>query len=240
MPQGPRRGPWWGTGAGPQGRGGLMSPPRSAAELLARFAVHGRYYEAVLDGHPCALRSHLEIVERGLDPQARRADPADLVAVMMNPGASRPLADLDADGWAPALPDRTQYQLMRLALHAQHAGWPIRHVRVINLSDLRTPKSADLLALLATLADDRHSIFSPRRGDELARALGPVHVPVLRAWGMAKALQPLARAAVMATSTRRVLGLTDDRLCYRHPLPQRADLQQAWLEAMGRQVEQRA
>jgi hypothetical protein len=215
-----------------------VTAPRGAAELLARFAVHGRYYEAVLGGRPCALRSHLEIVEQGLDPQARRDGPADLVAVMMNPGASRPLAELDADGWAPALPDRTQYQLMKLALHAQQAGWALRHIRVINLSDLRTPKSADLFALLATLADDGHSIFSPRRADELARALGSAPVPVLRAWGMAKALQPLARAAVLATGTRRVLGLTDDGLCYRHPLPQRADLQQAWLEAMGRQVEQ--
>ena len=217
-----------------------MSSPRSAADLLARFAVHGRYYETALDGRPCALRSHLEIVEHGLDPQARRDGAADLVAVMMNPGASRPLAELDADGWAPALPDRTQYQLMKLALHAQQAGWPIRHVRVINLSDLRTPKSADLFSMLATLADDRHSIFSPRRTDELARALGPTQVPVLRAWGMAKALQPLARAAMLATSSRRVLGLTDDGLGYRHPLPQRADLQQTWLEAMGRQVEPRA
>ena len=217
-----------------------MSSPRSAADLLARFAVHGRYYETALDGRPCALRSHLEIVEHGLDPQARRDGAADLVAVMMNPGASRPLAELDADGWAPALPDRTQYQLMKLALHAQQAGWPIRHVRVINLSDLRTPKSADLFSMLATLADDRHSIFSPRRTDELARALGTAQVPVLRAWGMAKALQPLARAAMLATSSRRVLGLTDDGLGYRHPLPQRADLQQTWLDAMGRQVEPRA
>lgn len=214
-----------------------MSRPRSAAELLQRFAVHGRYYDAVLDGRALALRSHLEIVEHGLDPVKRRCAPADLVAVMMNPGASRPLAGLDAEGWAPALPDRTQYQLMKLALHAQQSGWPIRHIRVINLSDLRTPKSADLFALLSTLTDDCHSIFSARRADELARALGPAHVPVLRAWGLAKALQPLARRAILATSTRRVLGLTDDGICYRHPLPQRADLQQAWLDAMDRQVE---
>ena len=214
-----------------------MSRPRSAAELLQRFAVHGRYYDAVLDGRPLALRSRLEIVGHGLDPVARRDAPADLVAVMMNPGGSRPLAELDAEGWAPALPDRTQYQLMKLALHAQQAGWPLRHIRVINLSDLRTPKSADLFVLLETLADDRHSIFSPHRADELARALGPAQVPVLRAWGMAKLLAPWAARAVQATSTRRVLGLTDDGLCYRHPLPQRADLQQAWLEAMARQVE---
>ncbi|WP_119293363.1 hypothetical protein [Azohydromonas sediminis] len=208
----------------------------AAAGLLARFDVHGRYYDAVLDGRRFALRSHLEIVERGLDPVAARARPADLVAVMMNPGASRPLADLDADGWAPALPDRTQYQLMRLALRAQAQGWALRHIRVINLSDLRTPKSAELFAALATLADDRHSIFSPARAGELARALGPARVPVLRAWGLARELAPLASKAIAATSSRRVLGLTDREPFYRHPLPQRADLQRAWLDAMTRQL----
>lgn len=208
----------------------------AAAELLARFDVHGRYYDAELDGRCFALRSHLEIVERGLDPAAARARPADLVAVMMNPGGSRPLADLDADGWAPALPDRTQYQLMRLALRAQAQGWALRHIRVINLSDLRTPKSAELFAALATLADDRHSIFSPVRAEELARALGPAQVPVLRAWGLARELAPLASKAIAATSSRRVLGLTDREPFYRHPLPQRTDLQLAWLDAMTRQL----
>jgi hypothetical protein len=208
----------------------------AAAGLLARFAVHGRYYDAELDGRRFALRSHLEIVERGLDPVAARARPADLVAVMMNPGGSRPLAEPDADGWAPALPDRTQYQLMRLALRAQAQGWSLRHIRVINLSDLRTPKSAELFATLAVLADDRHSIFSPARTDELARALGPSRVPVLRAWGMARDLAPLASRAMAATASHKVLGLTDKAPFYRHPLPQRADLQQAWLDAMARQL----
>jgi hypothetical protein len=210
---------------------------RTAAELLERFAVFGRYYEATLDERAYALRSHLEVIERGPDCATRIEGAADLVAVMMNPGASRPLADLDANGWAPAVPDRTQYQLMRLALHAQQTGRPIRHIRVINLSDLRTPKSAALFETLAVLKDDRHSMFSERRRAELAAALGPSHVPVLRGWGMAKALAPLAREAVLATSTRRVLGLTDDGTFYRHPLPQRADLQAAWLAAMSRQVE---
>ncbi|WP_119355312.1 hypothetical protein [Azohydromonas sediminis] len=208
----------------------------AAAELLARFAVHGRYYDAEFDGRRFALRSHLEIVERGLDPVAARARPADLVAVMMNPGSSRPLADLDAEGWAPALPDRTQYQLMRLALRAQAQGWALRHIRVINLSDLRTPKSAELFAALAVLADDRHSIFSPARAEELARALGPAQVPVLRAWGLGRELAPLASKAIAATSSRRVLGLTDREPFYRHPLPQRTDLQLAWLDAMTRQL----
>ena len=116
----------------------------SADALRERFAVHGRFYEATLEGRSFALRSHLELFESHLGWREAVAAEADLVAVMMNPGASRPLAEPDADGWAPAVPDRTQYQLMKLALHAQQRGWALRHIRVLNLSDLRTPKSAAL------------------------------------------------------------------------------------------------
>lgn len=209
----------------------------SAAALLERFAVYGRYYSATFEHQTFELRSHLEIFERDKAwPGVARAN-ADLVAVMMNPGGSRPLQAIDAQGWAPAVPDRTQYQLMKLALHAQSRGVAIRHIRVINLSDLRTPKSAELFSTLKTLQDDRHSLFSPTRRPELQRALGAKTVPVLRAWGLSAALKELANSAVSLTANRKVLGLTDNRLQYRHPLPQRADLQKTWLEALGHQIE---
>lgn len=209
----------------------------SADALRERFAVHGRFYEAVLDGCRFELRSHLEIFERALAwPDVKQAR-ADLVAVMMNPGGSRPLRDVDCDGWAPALPDRTQYQLMKLALLAQEGGRPIRHIRVINLSDLRTPKSAELFATLASLSDDRHSVFSARRTTELRQALGGERRSLLlRAWGLSRQLSPLAAKAIAATRQGAVLGLTDNELTYRHPLPQRADFQQRWLADMARQI----
>lgn len=209
----------------------------TAVALLQRFSVYGRFYGAILNGQPFELRSHLEIFEPSTTwSVAERAD-ADLVAIMMNPGASRPTAPPDARGWAPAVPDRTQYQLMKLALHAQSIGIPLRHIRVINLSDLRTPKSAELFEVMNTLADDQHSLFCPRRRVELERALGSPTVPVLRAWGLAVPLKPLAQSGVALTSSRRVLGLTDNGLQYRHPLPQRADLQQAWLSQVCSQID---
>ena len=208
----------------------------TAEALRARFAVHGRFYEADLGGQRWALRSHLEIFDPALAwPEVVEAE-ADLVAVMMNPGASRPLAQPDARGWAPAVPDRTQYQLMKLALGASLRGWPIRHIRVINLSDLRTPKSTVLFDALNGLADDRHSIFSPSRAAELRQALGSGRAPVLRAWGMAKQLGPLVNLALPTLEAGLQLGLTDDGLRYRHPLPQRADLQARWLLDVGFQV----
>lgn len=209
----------------------------SAEALRKRFAVYGRFYDANFAGHRLGLRSHLEIFEHSAIWPQTAGTRADLVAVMMNPGGSRPLDEPDRDGWAPTLPDRTQYQLMKLALLAQAAGHPIRHIRVINLSDLRTPKSAELFATLAMLADDRHSIFSAYRDRELQQALGWERPsPLLRAWGLARQLEPLAARAVAGTGHCRVLGLTDNGLTYRHPLPQRADFQQRWLADMARQI----
>ena len=209
----------------------------TAAALLQRFSVYGRFYRETFDARPFELRSHLEIFEPSAAWPAVANGDADLVAVMMNPGASRPIAPPDSRGWAPAVPDRTQYQLMKLALYAQFKGLPVRHIRVINLSDLRTPKSAELFAIMATLADDRHSLFSEGRRDELERALGSPNVPVLRAWGLAAPLKELAHSCVSMTASRKVLGLTDNGLQYRHPLPQRADLQQAWLTQLRSQID---
>jgi hypothetical protein len=153
---------------------------------------------------------------------------------MMNPGGSRPLAAPDARGWCAAMPDRTQHQLMRLADRVTVHGLRWDHLRVVNLSDLRTPKSAELMAWLDRLSTDRHSLFSRSRAAERDEALGPVTVPVLAAWGLSVRLEPWARRALEVLQGRVVLGLTDDGVRFRHPLPQRFDLQQAWLEAMER------
>jgi hypothetical protein len=202
----------------------------SVADWRDQFAVWGRYLDVQLDGRRWALRSHLEIFEHGLDVVGEHSARPDLVAVMMNPGGSRPLAEPDAAGWSPAQPDRTQHQLMRLARTVAGKGAPIRHIRVINLSDLRATRSADLFAWLDQLRDGRHSLFDPRRADELAAALGPAETPVLRAWGLSKALAPLAARALDATGGHPILGIPGPGMGYRHPLPQRADLQRQWLQ----------
>ena len=209
----------------------------SVAALLQRFSIYGRYYSLYHGARQFEMRSHLEIFEVGRSWRQIVSADADLIAIMMNPGGSRPLAPPEADGWAPAVPDRTQYQLMKLALHAQARGMRLSHIRVINLSDLRTPKSAELFTALRQFQDHRHSVFGGSRQAELARALGAKHIPVLRAWGLAPALKPLAAKAVECTASRVVLGLTDNSLAYRHPLPQRADFQQAWLTSLSLQVD---
>ena len=202
--------------------------------LLSRFFVRGRFYERKEAGVVWRLRDRLEIYEHGLDWSDVRDGEADLVAVMMNPGGSRPMDGAlfnEADGWCDALPDRTQYQLMRLALGAQN----IRHIRVINLSDLRTPKSAELFAALPRLGG-WHSIFDASRRDDLARALGASTTPVLRAWGMAAQLRPLIEKALPLLQEHPTLGITEDGFAYRHPLPQHYALQQRWLSQVTGQI----
>ncbi len=207
----------------------------AAFDWRSRWQVWGCYQDLLLDGRRWPARSRLELFGQGLSAEEAISGPPDLVAVMMNPGGSRPLAAPDARGWSLAQPDRTQLQLMKLAESVGQAtpgAPPIRHLRVLNLSDLRTPQSAELFGWLRGLTDGRHSVFDPSRRTECERLLGPPGTPVLRAWGLGPALQALAEPAIAATRGHPVLGLSDDGLRYRHPLPQHAERQREWLAAV--------
>ena len=209
-----------------------------ASELLTQFQVWGRFYEATIAAAPERLRSHLELFPVDWSPAQAINAPADLVVVMMNPGSSQPLPSMDNHlGFVPTRPDNTQYQILRLMLRAQAKGKTWRHARVLNLSDLRTPKSAELFVKLGQYAaDPRHSIFFPERQAELIHALGPTATPVLRAWGLNPTLQPWAEQALRALRERPVLGISEGSTAFRHPLPQRADLQKIWLDQVSAQV----
>jgi hypothetical protein len=134
----------------------------------------------------------------------------------------------------PTRPDITQYQIMRL-MH--YRLW--RHVRVLNLSDLRDPKSGKFVeryaALEAEEQSDIHCVFSKGRSDELACRLGPKdRVPVICAWGVSPDLDPLIRRCIKRLAGRRVVGLlkqnTSDK--YFHPLPTLQRAKEAWVSDM--------
>lgn len=209
-----------------------------ASELLTRFQVWGRFYEATIAGVPERLRSHLELFPVDWTPARAIDAPADLVVVMMNPGSSVPLPSMESHrDFVPTRPDNTQYQILRLLLRAQAKGQAWQHARVLNLSDLRTPKSAELFTKLTQYAaDNQHSVFSPGRQAELAVALGPANTPVLRAWGLNPALSPWAEKALSVLDKHPGLGVAQGERAYRHPLPQRADFQKAWLDQVTSQI----
>jgi hypothetical protein len=216
-----------------------------AAELLSGFAVYGHYYQARIAPGLHApvedLRDRLEIAPRDWALADIDAGEADLLVIMMNPGGSKPLQAL-WDGPATgalvaAQPDRTQYQIMRLMLAAQGLGLPWRHARVLNLSDLRTPKSAEMVAKLNHYGPhDSHSLFGVARRDACARWFATSATPVLCAWGLNPAFSALAARALAAAAGHPLLGLTSDGLLYRHPLPQTQTLQHQWLRAMVDQI----
>ena len=209
--------------------------------LLTRFAVYGRFYAKPVAGVDELLRDRLEIAPVGTPLADVLGKEPDLLVVMMNPGASRPLSALwDSElgeGFATAQPDRTQYQIMRLMLAARAMGLPWGHARILNLSDLRTPKSAIFVEKLQQYDSDRsHSLFSQERAAECMALFAQKTTPVLCGWGLNPRLGELAQAALRMAHGHPLLGLSSDALLYRHPLPQRHDLQLQWLADVSAQL----
>lgn len=222
-----------------------------AEELKSMFDVFGHFYSVqVAPKKSVECRSVLEIVESARTPKKTAAlsnRKPDAVFIMMNPGSSRPLADVDnrihaksihelSISLVPTKPDTTQYQVMRIMHFCE---W--RHVRVLNLSDLRCSKSGLFFKLFKGLDDeysfDAHSVFSDRRTDELALKLIS-GIPVIRAWGVSPNLDPLIdRCMAKLTKAKAVRGLLKEGTMnkFLHPLP---SLQSQKVEWINRMVEQ--
>jgi len=224
-----------------------------AQELKETYDVLGHFYSVhVTSKVVVECRSVLELVAKTHTPaNVSRVSSLrpDAVFIMMNPGSSQPLVDVNngiqaanihklAVSLVPTKPDTTQYQVMRV-MH--YCGW--RHVRVLNLSDLRCSKSVEFVKqfrrLEADASYDAHSLFSSRRHQELtAKLTGHRDVPVVRAWGVSPDLDPLIeRCLLKLAGTRSVMGLmkegTTDK--FLHPLP---SLQSQKLQWVNRMVEQ--
>ena len=226
-----------------------------AEELKKRYDVFGHFYSVVLASKEVVeCRSVLEIATKARTPkncsELSLLNP-DAVFIMMNPGSSRPLVEVDNRIYAraihklaiwlvPTKPDTTQYQVMRLMHYRQ---W--RHVRVLNLSDLRSPKSPEFIKLFQRLESavgfDSHSVFSDARRDELALKLPTgKKTPLVLAWGMSEKLNPLIERCLSRLHPKsNRIGLLEPGTTnkYRHPLPSLQKDKRVWLENMVRQFE---
>ena len=222
-----------------------------ADELKCKFSVFGHFYSVqVAPKRVVECRSVLEIVDtdhapKKMDDLSHRKP--DAVFIMMNPGSSRPLVEVNNRIHAKAIhelpislvptkPDTTQYQVMRIMHYCE---W--QHVRVLNLSDLRCSKSGEFFkqfkGLEEELSFDAHSVFSDRRKDELASKLID-GISVIRAWGVSPHLDPLIdRCLARLIKTKTVRGLMKEGATgkYLHPLP---SLQTQQVEWVNRMVEQ--
>jgi hypothetical protein len=238
-----------------------MSAFLYAAELKKTFRCYGHFYRLNVDGtDPLLCRSVLEItslpresVGAGTDPDdlfgapgAERSLP-DAVVIMMNPGSSRPIEHgdtesllampLSADFRKPLVltqPDNTQYQLMRIAVFK---GW--KHLRILNISDIRDPKSPSFIARTKALegieGGDRHSLFSEARSSERANMLKrKPGAPFILGWGQDAGLIPLARQCLGCIEGEQIVTVPagSDPGFTAHPSPMLQAKKEAWLDAI--------
>jgi hypothetical protein len=233
-------------------KGQLMVRFIPAEKLKCRFDVFGHFYSVELARNRfIQCRSVLEIMEHDHTPDkisviSKRKPNA--VFIMMNPGSSRPLVEVDNRipaeslhelpvSLVPTKPDVTQYQLMRL-MH--YCKW--RHVRVLNLSDLRCSKSDEFFKQFKELEEasfDSHSIFCTTRKNELAfKMTADKKLPVICAWGLGTELDPLIeRCAANITKHKTLNGLLKEGTTnkFLHPLPSLQRHQISWVDRMVKQ-----
>lgn len=218
-----------------------------ADQLKKHYRCYGHFYTWKRAGVELPSRSVLEMVDRtrlDVAPDTLWSRPADAVVIMMNPGSSRPLEG----GTIPQVtssqaiadktlvltqPDNTQYQLMRIGLLKHWA-----HIRVLNLSDLREPKSVQFLKKVAALekvsGGGIHSIFSLERREECAQALARKNDPLLLGWGQHLDLLPLATQCIKRLEGARTLGVPSalHPLLNAHPSPMMQQQKEQWLARM--------
>ena len=209
-----------------------------ADELKRTFSVLGHFYDLEIAGKVFTCRSVLEIIANAGETDASGGP--DAVVIMMHPGSSRPLdinyipkcysvSDVLGDGWPreliPTRPDNAQYQLMRLMLLKR---W--RHVRVLNLSDLRNGNSSNFSVDFedAQRRDPScpHSIVHPKRLGGLQRDCSGSSL-IVAAWGTTEVLRNTAIAFL--SKIPRVQGIQLDYPWYRYPSPYKKDQKIEWL-----------
>ncbi len=227
-----------------------------AEDLKQRFDVFGHFYSIeVKPRRVVECRSVLEIVHKNHTSEEasvlsdRRPD---AIFIMMNPGSSRPLAKVRNRIHAHLMhelpislvltkPDTTQYQVMRV-MH--YLAW--QHVRVLNLSDLRCSNSTEFYKQFKQLEEDAsfdaHSIFSAHRTNEVYHKLTKYKaVPVIRAWGVSRELNPLIRRCTSSIGrNKRLMGLLKDGTTdkYLHALPSLQTQKTVWVNRIVDQCQE--
>ena len=168
----------------------MLNEFSSAEELKKKYFVCGSFYNLKLDENntlPC--RNDLQILDKSFYKTCINNFDVkpDALVVMMNPGSSSPKdknyeiplfnklnlsRNLLKNLRVSTKPDNAQYQVMRVALKQR---W--EYIRVINLSDIRKPKSKQFVQILKNLKNitngKLHSIFCDAREEEINEICEP-------------------------------------------------------------------
>ena len=135
-------------------------------------------------------------------------------------------------------PDNAQYQIMRVMLDQD---W--KHVRVLNLSDLRDGSSGGFhkkFLRASTLYNYHpHSIFNQKRRKELLSSLAMKSKKIIIvAWGSLNILNGLAKEALEALDGNKIIGINNngDKASFRHANPYKKDLKLKWLQDIQEKI----
>ena len=226
-----------------------------AGDLKGEFRCMGHFYQLSINGDLYPCRSSLEILRNDAAFGKQMVDESpDALVVMMNPGSSRPddnnylptvysadrLHELQKyKEYVPARPDNSQYQIMRLMLDQ---AW--KHVRILNLSDLRSGNSAEFKNMFMSAANhdsgNPHSLFSIHRRQELFGLTVMERPTVILAWGRVTFLAELATEALAVFQhQRRCVGqkVAGARLSYFHANQRTPARLRSWLKEINHQLE---
>ena len=212
-----------------------------AEELKTKFSVFGHFYDLEIGDRIFNCRSVLEIVSKSVNDLAKSKPYA--VLVMMNPGSSKPLQndyvplkyttnEILSNWWekeiVPTKPDNAQYQIMRLMLLKD---W--KHVRVLNLSDLRNGNSGDFVIEYKNAKEIDvtcpHSLTHEGRDTERRNYCSDSSL-IIAAWGSTEVLRE--SALTFLSEIDNVHGLPLENPWYRYPSPYKKDQKIDWLISM--------
>lgn len=190
-----------------------------------QFKITGLFYE--IQGYK--FRKYLDIKK----VKSALKSP-DIQVIMMNPGSSRSIDGIDNNTVeSEAVPDNTQSQIMKVMLNAG-----LEYARVLNLSDIREPKSNVFYKKMAELEAKgiAHSIFDDSRKEDFNNLWTP-NIPVIYGFGVSIHLKPLALKAILVCNTSNTYGILKPNTtwAYYHPLPPIYSKQVVWVDSVSKQ-----
>jgi hypothetical protein len=194
--------------------------------MKSLFKITGYYYQE--GGY--SFRKYLNI--KKLNTNSKQPD---LMVVMMNPGSSAPLNKNDNERKITlAKPDNTQNQIMQIMLSGNY-----KYARVLNLSDLREPKSGifyNKIKIMDTKGIS-HSIFDTKRINDF-KNLWVNNTTVIFGWGVSTDLKTLALKAICTCNIKNPIGILkpNTNWAYYHPLPPIHNKQKEWVYTISKQL----
>lgn len=192
------------------------------------YTIKGWYYKK----GELEFRKYLEIKKIGCEKISN-----DLTVIMMNPGSSKPKSDSEnfLDKFVEATPDPTQKQIKAVM---EECGF--EYAKIINLSDLREPKSKIFYDKIR--GGIQNSIFE--NTDSLSEYLS-VESTFIFAWGVNYNLKNLAENALkkieedFGKNIKKVGKQHENKFGYYHPYPRKKSDKENWITEICKQIKER-